>query len=156
MFKSNAAPSASTFNIFADYLHAGPIQGLDHFGQRLDHAPDIALARFHTLDGRQRYSRHFGELALIDAKQRPRGSQLDGCDQFRFPPVAGAQSELQNGQANAMISGLSFVKEAEFNLPQFAPPTSERPHCTQKRAPAWQGVERANKTMAAKMVQLDL
>ena len=39
-----------------------------------------AVARLHALDGRHRQARQLGQLALVDAEQRPRGAQLGGSD----------------------------------------------------------------------------
>jgi hypothetical protein len=110
MFEANAAPSASTFDVFADDLHAGPVQGLDHFGQRLDYAPDVAFARFHTLNSRKRYPRYFGQLTLIDAEQRPCGSQLEGGDQLVFPRLLLRGRNFTAARRKARI-GLNYIKK---------------------------------------------
>ena len=61
LLEPNATSAAFAARLFADQLDAGPIEGFDHLHQGLDHAANVAGARLHPLDGRQRNARKLGQ-----------------------------------------------------------------------------------------------
>jgi hypothetical protein len=71
--------------MFTDQFDTGAIERIDHPGQGFDDAADIADARFHPLDGRQRNAGEFRERPLVDAQQSPRRSHLEGRDHGVIP-----------------------------------------------------------------------
>jgi len=77
-FKPHAAPAGGAGRAFGDELDAGGVERAGQLGQRIDIAADDAIARLHALDGRHRQAREIGELALVDAEQRPRRPELRG------------------------------------------------------------------------------
>jgi len=56
--------------IVRDQLNAGDIERLDNLHQSLDDAADMALARLHPLNGRERNTRKISKPLLINAKER--------------------------------------------------------------------------------------
>jgi len=74
--KKHAAAASRTGQSGIDQFDTRILQSRNQLHERIDIAADHAVARLHALDGRQRQAGQFGELALVDAKQRPRRPQL--------------------------------------------------------------------------------
>src|SRR5579885_995360 len=77
-FEAHAAPAAGARRIVADELDPGPLEGLDHLGERVDDATHGALARLHPLDRRPRHARQLRQLPLVDAEESVSGAHLCG------------------------------------------------------------------------------
>jgi hypothetical protein len=63
-----------------DEFKTRSIESLDNLGQSINDAADVALARFHSLDSRQRDASQFRECLLIDAEQSAGGAHLGRGD----------------------------------------------------------------------------
>ena len=70
--------AAVATGILADEVDACRIERLDHLGQRIDDASNIAFAGFHALDGGQGDTGHPGQGLLVDPEQGSCGAQLCG------------------------------------------------------------------------------
>jgi hypothetical protein len=75
----HAAASPLAHRPFADQLDPRSGKRPDHLHKRIDIAADHPVAPFHPLDGRERETGQFSQLALVDPEQRPRSPQLRGC-----------------------------------------------------------------------------
>src|SRR6266571_982262 len=71
-----AATGVRACGIVGDEFDAAGVKRCHQLHQRIDIAADHAVARLHSLDGRERQAGQLGELALVDAKQRTRGTKL--------------------------------------------------------------------------------
>jgi hypothetical protein len=80
LLQANTTPAIIAARMLANQIHARMIERLNHFGQRFNHATNVADAGFHPLDGRQRNARQFGQRFLIDPEQRSRRPHLKGRD----------------------------------------------------------------------------
>src|SRR5438552_1290418 len=78
--EANPAATAGAGGAVGDEFDACRSERCHELHQRVDIAADDAFARLHALDGRQRQGGQFGELALIDAKERPRSAKLSRRD----------------------------------------------------------------------------
>jgi len=76
----DAAPAAMARRMIGNQLDAERIEGRDEFHQRIDIAPDHAIACFHPLDGRQRKPGRLRQLALVYPENGARGPELPGSD----------------------------------------------------------------------------
>jgi hypothetical protein len=79
-FQPHAAAAASAHATIVDQFDATRFQRRDQLHQRVDVATNHILARLHPLNGRHREAAKVGQLALINAEQRPCGAQLRGGD----------------------------------------------------------------------------
>src|SRR5690606_17555470 len=77
LLQTHAAPAIVAARVLADQRHSGPVECLNDFGQRLDHATNATATRLHALDGRQRNTSHGSQRFLIDPEQRSRGTHLE-------------------------------------------------------------------------------
>jgi hypothetical protein len=84
LLETDASPAFRARGIVSDQLNAGTIKGIDHFGQRVDHASHYAVARFHALDRWQRDAGEIGKLPLVDTEKGASGSHLGGSDHVRI------------------------------------------------------------------------
>jgi hypothetical protein len=76
LFQSHAAAAIVAARVFADQFDTGAIQCVDDPGQRFDDTADVADARLHPLDRRQRNPGQFGQRPLVNAQQRSRRFHL--------------------------------------------------------------------------------
>ena len=70
------APAALAHRVIGKQFDATRSEGSHKLHQRVDVAANNPFTRFHALDGRQRQSGGFSQLALIDAEERARGAEL--------------------------------------------------------------------------------
>jgi len=74
--QTNAPPAIRARTMFANQNDASRIERADQLHERVDVAADDALARFHSLDRRDRESGLERELPLIDSRKGARRSKL--------------------------------------------------------------------------------
>src|SRR3546814_19765029 len=70
--EADGAAPARTLGVFADEFDTGEVEGVDDPGQTLDHAPHVALARLHALDGGNREPGQSGQRFLSDRSEARR------------------------------------------------------------------------------------
>jgi hypothetical protein len=78
--QSDPAATSLAARMVRDHFYSGPIERRDDLGQGIDDTAHVSLARFHALDGRQRYPGKFGQRLLIDPEQSSGCTQLRSCD----------------------------------------------------------------------------